>query len=134
MSHKKKRSELQTFAEPDWAVGQSLGDDNAWEDHCRHGIGHPNKEYLESLPKNERAVAEIHTCDDCCENSHKIECKQEENGSYTLHIPDDLVQGIVQAFVENALYNLVKENELLNKDLIEKEPTTADEFNREIEE
>lgn len=49
-------------------------------------------------------------CDEHYRTCHKIECEEEGDGSLSLHIPDDLVQKIVQAFIENALYEMVREN------------------------
>ena len=117
MSHKKKASEPRKFKRPDWAIDQGIGDDYALEDVCKHGVGHPNREYLESLPEDERETAGIHTCDKCCSSKHTIECEEEEDGSLILSIPDDLVQAIVQSFIENALYELVKENQKLSKEI-----------------
>ena len=56
-------------------------------------------------------------CDEHYRTCHKIECEEEEDGSLSFHIPDNLVQKIVQAFIENALYTLVRENEQLSKDI-----------------
>jgi len=67
MSHKKKASEPQKFKRPDWAIGQDIGDDYALEDVCKHGVGHPNREYLESLlDEDERRLMGVHTCCGCC--------------------------------------------------------------------
>ena len=40
------------------------------------------------------------------ESSEQIECELMEDGSLTLHIPDDMVNRILQAFVTDALYKL----------------------------
>ena len=149
MSHKKKVGEPQIFKRPDWAIDQDIGDDYALEDVCKHGVGHPNREYLDSLPEDEARLMGIHTCCGCCSGKNQdkwqaksftamrcpackceiepvcpvcsskdtIECEEEEDGSLTLGIPDDLVQKIVQSFMENALYELAKENQKLSKEI-----------------
>ena len=43
-----------------------------------------------------------------------IECEEEEDGSLSFHIPDDLVQKIVQAFIENALYDIIRKENQVN--------------------
>jgi hypothetical protein len=45
-----------------------------------------------------------------------IECEEMEDGSLTLHIPENIVQRIIQAFIENALFELIKENSRLKKE------------------
>jgi hypothetical protein len=49
------------YKKPDWAVDQIIRESGAVEDVCKHGVGHPNLEYLKDFPKNG-----IHGCDGCC--------------------------------------------------------------------
>ena len=51
---------------PRWAVAKIIrGDrlDKYVEDICKHGVGHPNREWLK---KQKDAYAGIHGCDGCC--------------------------------------------------------------------
>lgn len=51
---------------PDWAVKQIVRRDRldqCVEDICRHGVGHPNKQWLE---KQNDTYAGVHGCDGCC--------------------------------------------------------------------
>lgn len=54
---------------PDWAVRQIVRrdrPDRCVEDICRHGIGHPNKQWL---MKQNDTYAGVHGCDGCCHES-----------------------------------------------------------------
>jgi hypothetical protein len=64
--------ELTKFKSPDWAISRIYryeGDEWIVEDTCEHGVGHPNVEWLLSLPEDKRFG--IHGCCGyrCC---HKL--------------------------------------------------------------
>ena len=52
---------LKKYKRPDWAVDQIIRENGVVEDICKHGVGHPNLEYLKIFPKDG-----IHGCDGCC--------------------------------------------------------------------
>lgn len=57
------------FPLPSWAVKRTIrirGGRLIVEDICEHGIGHPNRAWLLSLPEDERHGEAIHGCDKCC--------------------------------------------------------------------
>lgn len=33
---------------------------------CQHGIGHPDPDHINFLPKAQRAIESMHGCDGCC--------------------------------------------------------------------
>lgn len=55
------------YKKPEWAVDQTIRMDGHVEDICKHGVGHPNKEYLMSIEDTDkRHYDSIHGCDGCC--------------------------------------------------------------------
>lgn len=57
------------FKPAKWAVRQvcrERGGRVIVEDICEHGIGHPNLDWLMSLPEEERWGEGLHGCDGCC--------------------------------------------------------------------
>jgi hypothetical protein len=52
------------YKKPDWAVDQIIRENGVVEDICKHGVGHPNLEYLKERPNDKG----IHGCceDSCC--------------------------------------------------------------------
>lgn len=46
-----------------WAVQQIFRDNGMIEDICEHGVGHPNRAWLEKYPSPHNG---IHGCDGCC--------------------------------------------------------------------
>jgi hypothetical protein len=50
---------------PIWAISQNIRSDRGGlvEDICKHGVGHPNKEWME---KYGTEVDKVHCCDGCC--------------------------------------------------------------------
>jgi len=54
------------YARPDWAVGQTVRASGLVEDICEHGVGHPNREFLERHPGMEERGFGVHGCDGCC--------------------------------------------------------------------
>jgi len=59
---------LENYKVPEWAVQQIVRETGLWEDVCKHGVGHPNAEYLSCFPPSERRVLSVHGCDGCCSN------------------------------------------------------------------
>ena len=55
---------LTKYKKPDWAVDQLIRDDRGGlvEDICKHGVGHPNKEWLKDHPEDDST----HGCCGCC--------------------------------------------------------------------
>lgn len=51
---------------PKWAVGQTHRETGLLEDLCKHGIGHPNEEWLKTNDPNNKRRFAIHGCDGCC--------------------------------------------------------------------
>lgn len=54
------------YKKPDWAVDQIVRASGLVEDICEHGIGHPNKEWLEEHDPNDKFKWSVHGCDGCC--------------------------------------------------------------------
>ena len=54
------------YPKPDWAITQIVRSSGLVENICKHGIGHPSKEWLEiNDPDDERGFG-VHGCDGCC--------------------------------------------------------------------
>jgi len=41
-------------------------DRNLMERVCKHGVGHPDPDHIDRLPKGKRHIESIHGCDGCC--------------------------------------------------------------------
>ena len=52
------------YSKPDWADGQTTRMSGLVEDTCSHGVGHPNKDWLERHP--DKPELGTHGCDGCC--------------------------------------------------------------------
>lgn len=64
---------------PKWAVEQRGRMNGVVEDICRHGVGHPNQEWLDELRDDkERETWSVHGCDGCC--SGMTLCDTEKGG------------------------------------------------------
>jgi hypothetical protein len=50
------------YKKPKWSEGQVVRTSGLVEDTCKHGVGHPNKDFL----KGKKSQNEIHGCDGCC--------------------------------------------------------------------
>lgn len=60
------------YKKPTWAVKQITRENGVVEDICKHGIGHPNLDWLNIYDKNGKHCYGIHGCDGCCnENTHR---------------------------------------------------------------
>lgn len=53
---------------PKWAIGQCFRENGVVEDTCQHGVGHPNKHWLQKYPSPHNG---IHGCDGCCQKDEK---------------------------------------------------------------
>jgi hypothetical protein len=62
---------MSKYSKPKWAIQQVTKASGLVEDICKHGIGHPNREWLkEHDPKGNYGWG-IHCCDGCC-NINKV--------------------------------------------------------------
>ena len=57
------------YRKPKWAVSQTVRASGLVEDVCRHGVGHPNADWLDANPR--RGDLSIHGCDGCCSQRRK---------------------------------------------------------------
>lgn len=54
------------YEKPEWAVYQVRRASGLVEDTCKHGVGHPNAEWMKKhAPEGHRGWG-IHGCDGCC--------------------------------------------------------------------
>jgi hypothetical protein len=57
---------MKHYKKPKWVVQQLYRESGLLEDVCKHGIGHPNADWLkENDPKGKKRFA-VHGCDGCC--------------------------------------------------------------------
>ena len=46
---------------------------------CPHGVGHPDPDHIDSLPKARRHIESVHGCDGCCiDRNQTVAISQEE--------------------------------------------------------
>jgi hypothetical protein len=50
------------YEKPEWAIKQVISRFGYLEDHCRHGVAHPNEEFLKKNPGH----CNLHGCCGCC--------------------------------------------------------------------
>lgn len=65
-----------------WAVNQIFRDNGVVEDLCEHGVGHPNRAWLEKYPSPHNG---IHGCDGCCQIEDEDDEEHEEYYDTLLH-------------------------------------------------
>lgn len=53
------------YKAPEWAIQQVIRSSGLVEDICEHGVGHPNREWIEAHPDAPEWL-QIHGCDGCC--------------------------------------------------------------------
>ena len=55
---------VEDYEAPPWRIGYCWRETGLLEDVCEHGVGHPNKDFLEKegLP----GAWGVHGCDGCC--------------------------------------------------------------------
>ncbi len=54
------------YPKPQWAVSQLYRETGLLEDICKHGIGHPNEDWLKDNDLDHARCFGIHGCDGCC--------------------------------------------------------------------
>ena len=59
------------YAKPNWADNQFVRTSGLVEDICKHGVGHPNLDWLEYHP--DRPELGTHGCDGCCSQLNKVD-------------------------------------------------------------
>ena len=59
---------MKKYKKPKWAVSQTVRESGLVEDICEHGVGHPNRQWLDHHPKSGLS---IHGCDGCCRITDK---------------------------------------------------------------
>ena len=60
---KVKKKSQKKWPQPKWAILQIFRENGVVENLCKHGVGHPNRVWLEQNPS---PYADIHGCDVCC--------------------------------------------------------------------
>ena len=59
------------YYSPPWAIKQITRADGRIEDICRHGCGHPNVEWLQTIDPHGNREYRIHGCCGCCVDGDK---------------------------------------------------------------
>lgn len=54
------------YKQPPWAISQQKRMSGLVEDTCCHGVGHPNKEWLQKHDPTGQKMFGVHGCDGCC--------------------------------------------------------------------
>lgn len=54
------------YEKPEWVIRQVISQYGMIEDHCKHGVAHPNQEYLKKNP----GCCSLHACCGCCNVNH----------------------------------------------------------------
>lgn len=54
------------YKKPEWAVQQIIRETGLVEDVCKHGVGHPNNDWLDEHDPEDKNGFSIHGCDGCC--------------------------------------------------------------------
>lgn len=58
---------MKIYKKPDWAIQQLYrADSGLLEDICKHGVGHPNKEWLNEHDPKRKTGLDVHGCCGCC--------------------------------------------------------------------
>lgn len=57
---------MDKYRMPEWAVKQTVRENGLVEDICKHGVGHPNKEWLDDHDPTGELGFWVHGCDGCC--------------------------------------------------------------------
>ena len=70
------RGNKMRYKKPDWAVQQIMRASGLIEDICKHGVGHPNSDFLARNPRYKKQGFSIHGCDGCCSKAMKKEIKR----------------------------------------------------------
>ena len=59
------------YKKPKWAVMQIIRESGLVEDICKHGIGHPNADFLKKNRRYAKNRFDVHGCDGCCDKKRK---------------------------------------------------------------
>ena len=54
------------YKKPRWAIKQITRETGLIEDICKHGVGHPNIEWLKLHDPEGKLAFSVHGCDGCC--------------------------------------------------------------------
>lgn len=54
------------YRKPKWAVQQLQRSSGLIEDVCKHGVGHPNKDWLSRHDSKGNRGLKVHACCGCC--------------------------------------------------------------------
>ncbi len=57
---------IDKYEKPDWAVEQIRRLSGLIEDVCKHGVGHPNRDWLKQHDPDGKKYFAVHGCDGCC--------------------------------------------------------------------
>lgn len=57
---------IDKYEKPEWAIKQIIRETGLVEDVCKHGVGHPNIEYLKEHDPDGSKAFGVHGCDGCC--------------------------------------------------------------------
>jgi len=112
------------YKQPDWAVGQIERMSGLIEDECKHGVGHPNDEWLKAHP--DKPEMGIHGCDGCCSfkpvEDEAIRIKvasivEKEDGSadITLNVNNKALSIIVQDWMRKAFEEAITRDAILKE-------------------
>ena len=80
------------YPKPDWVEGQVVRTSGLVEDTCNHGVGHPNKDWMEWHP--DKTELAIHGCDGCCSEKSVTNKSMSVDGKpveATIQFSDDLI-------------------------------------------
>ena len=64
------------YKKPKWAVQQITRESGLIEDICKHGVGHPNRDWIKKYDSRGIKGFSIHGCDGCCSKETKIAIKK----------------------------------------------------------
>ena len=70
------------YSKPDWADGQTTRMSGLVEDTCSHGVGHPNREWLEQHP--DKPELGTHGCAGCCNKGNSLK-NEDKNSGYNMN-------------------------------------------------
>jgi hypothetical protein len=72
LGYKEVLPDQKLYPIPEWAVRQVVRESGLVEDVCIHGVGHPNKEWLNINDPDGKKGFGIHCCCGCCKNATEI--------------------------------------------------------------
>lgn len=54
------------YSKPSWAKFQITRETGLIEDICSHGVGHPNDDFIKTVPEKDWFSWSVHGCCGCC--------------------------------------------------------------------